>query len=329
MIRSRALAIVTIVFALLSCTRAEETQTRAQVRMNLNPSLSYGPFMVAQEEGYFAEEGIDVEFVRIDANSALMSMTKGELDVLSGPVRSGIFNLMLRDVPLQIVADKGHSEPGPCSHEAFAAPVAIADRIAARGGDVRGERFALLRGGITEHLVEELLARRHAKLSDVELVQLPPGDYVTSVNRRIDAIRYIQEPNLTNFVSKGLMKIVATAEEVSPGHQHGVVMYGRRLLNDRDLGVRFMRAYLRGVRRYNEGKTERNVAAISKHTKLPPDLIRSACWLRVANDGRVRPEAMQPLLDWALKRAYLEGPIGVSQWWNPAFVDEANRTLAQ
>ena len=318
-----------IVFAVLSCNRAEDSRTRDKVRMNLNPSMGYAPFMVAQEEGYFTQEGIDVEFVRIDANSALMSMTKGELDVLSGPVRSGIFNLMLRDVPLQVVADKGHSEPGPCTHEAFAAPVEIADRIAARGGDVRGERFALLRGGITEHLVEELLTRRHAKLSDVELVQLPPGDYVTSVNRRIDAIRYVQEPNLTNFVSKGFMKIVATAEEVSPGHQHGVVMYGKRLLtDDRDLGVRFMRAYLRGVRSYNEGKTERNIAAISKHTKLPADLIRSACWLPVANDGRVRPEAMQPLLDWALQRDYLEGPIGVTKWWNPTFVDEANRTLS-
>ena len=323
------------VLLLMCIACAEERKPAApkpaldKVRMNLNPSMAYAPFMVAREAGYFADEGIDIEFLRIDANSALMSMTRGDLDVLSGPVRSGIFNLMLRGVPLQVVADKGHSRPGPCTNEAFAAPAAIADRIAARGGDLRGEKFALLRGGITEHLLEELLAKRNAKLSEVELVQLPPGDYATSVSRRVDAIRYVQEPTLTSLVNQGLMKVIATSEEVAPGHQHGVVLYGKRMLGDRDLGVRFMRAYLRGVRRYNEGKNEQTIAAIGKHTQLPADLIRSSCWLSVSNDGRVRPEALQPLLDWAVQRDYLEQPISVSQWWNPTFVDEANRTLAR
>lgn len=319
---------ILLVLVFLSCRPESQPKTLDKVRTNLNPAMAYGPFMVAKDEGYFEEEGIDLEFVRIDASSALMAMTNGDLDVLSGPVRSGIFNLMLRGIPLQVVADKGHSQPGPCTHEAFTAPVAIADRIGARGGDLRGEKFALLRGGITEYLVDELLARRHVKRSEIELVQLPPGDFATSTSRRIDAIRYIQEPTLTNLVSKGYVKVIATSEEVAPGHQHGVVMYGKRLLReDRDLGVRFMRAYLRGVRRYNEGKTERNVAIISKYTNLPPDIIRRSCWLPVADDGRVRAEALQPLLDWAVKLDYLEGEIAVSQWWNPTFVDEANRTL--
>jgi ABC-type nitrate/sulfonate/bicarbonate transport system substrate-binding protein len=114
-----------------------------------------------------------------------------------------------------------------------------------------------------------------------------------------------------------------TAESVAPGHQNALLVYGKRLLHDDpDLGHRFMRAYLRGVRRFNEGKTGRNVAILSRYTKLPPDTIRRACWIAIANDGQIDPNAVQPFLDWALAEHYLDAPIAVTRWWNPAFVKQ-------
>ena len=332
MTRLKALALLLL---LAACHReqpappAAATKALAKVRLNLNPTLTYAPFMIAKEEKFFEQEGIDAELVRIDGNSALVAATTGELDVFSGPIRSGIFNVMLRNAPLRIVADKGQLRPADCVIEAFTAPGKIADRIQAAGGSVRGEKFSIIRGGFTEFMVDKLLAQQKLTRKDIAFIHLPPGDSAVSAKRQIEAIRYVQEPHLSNGLSRGMYRVIVSSESLSPGQQHGVMMYGKRLLyDDPDLGQRFMRAYLRGVRRYNEGKTKRNVEIITLHTKLPAEIIERSCWLPIANDGRVEMKSVNALLDWSMAQGYLDGAVPLDKWWDPRFVDAANQALA-
>jgi len=51
------------------------------------------------------------------------------------------------------------------------------------------------------------------------------------------------------------------------------------------------------------------------------------CWSTTPNDGRIDPRDVQPFLDWALEKKYLDGPI-TATWWNPAFIDDATRSLS-
>jgi NitT/TauT family transport system substrate-binding protein len=328
---TRKFAVAWLLCLALACSReapvAQKTaKALTKVRINLNPTVAYAPFMIAKDEGFFADEGIDVELVRVDANSALVAVTTGELDVMAGPIRSGMFNVMLRDPRVRVVADRGRLAPSDCIVEAFAAPLPIMKRIAAKGGDLRGETFALIRGGFTEFMVDRFLAMKKLTRKDVSFIQIPPGDSAASAKRPIEAIRYVQEPNLSNGLSKGMYQVLMPGEQVAPMQQHGFVVYGRRLLrDDPELGHRFMRAYLRGVRRYSEGKTKRNVAIISAHTQLPASLIEHSCWLPIANDGRVEMASTQALLDWSLAQGYLDAQVPLEKWWDPRFVDAANR----
>jgi NitT/TauT family transport system substrate-binding protein len=328
--RARTLAVILL---LAACQREQPAPTPAKVlakvRMNVNPTLTYAPFLIAKEEKFFEQEGIDAELVRVDANSALVAATTGQLDVVSGPIRSGIFNVMLRNAPLRIVADKGQLRPGDCVIEAFAASDAIVRRIEAAGGSVRGEKFALIRGGFTEFMIDRFLAQQKLTRKDISFVQIPQGDVAVNAAKKIDAIRYVPEPNLSNGLSNGTYRIIASAESVSPGQQHGVVLYGKHLLyDDPELGQRFMRAYLRGVRRYNEGKTKRNVEIITRLTKMPAEIIERSCWLPIANDGRIEMKSMNALLDWSLAQGYLDAPVPLEKWWDPRFIDAANQSLA-
>lgn len=308
---------------------SEEAAPRlTKVTLNINPTLTYAPLMIASDAGFFAQEGIDAELVSLDSNSAVAAAAAGKLDVLSAGIRSGVFNMMLKGVPLKIVADKGHSSPGACSPEAFIATVEAARRIEAAGGSLRGERVTLTRGGTVEFLIVRLLESRKLTTDDVVIVQMPQGSAASS-RGRMDALRYISEPNLSASLAEGWAAVVASPEEVAPGHQTAVIVYGKRLLeDDPGLGHRFMRAYLRGVRRYNEGKTAENVATISRHTKLPPEIIRSACWTTISSDGRIDPAAVQPFLEWALEQNYLDAAVTPEQWWDPTFVESAAPALA-
>jgi NitT/TauT family transport system substrate-binding protein len=320
--------VLALVLAALACSRRPEhvePATLARVTLNLNPAITYAPMMIAKEEGFFASEGIDPQFVSLDSNSALGALVAGRIDVLSTGVRAGVFNMILRGQPMKVVADKGHSAPSLCVSEAFVAPVAMEKRIAGKGGDLRGERIAVIRGGVAEYLVVRLLETRKLTPADVIEITMPQGTPFSS-RTELEAVRLVNEPNLSALLKAGAVKVVADAEEIAPGHQNTFIVYGKRLLrDDPELGRRFMRAYLRGVRQYNAGKTARNVAIISHLTKLPPDITRNSCWPAIAGDGRVDPKAVQPFLDWALERRYLDRPIGTAAWWNPAFVDEANQ----
>jgi NitT/TauT family transport system substrate-binding protein len=314
---------VLIALALLPLTcRQPETAAKEKVRLNISQTLSYAPIMIAADEGYFAQEGIDAELVALDSNSAVTAAVAGKLDVLSVGLRAGVFNMMLKGAPLQIVADRGHSEATRCNADAFIAPTALMKTIENAGGDLRGQPMATIRGGVMEYLTARLLAQHGLTSKDVVMLQMPQG---TSVSARDEfhAVRFTSEPALSSALTEGWAGVIATAESVAPGHQNALLVYGKRLLHDDpDLGHRFMRAYLRGVRRFNEGKTGRNVAILSRYTKLPPDTIRRACWIAIANDGQIDPNAVQPFLDWALAEHYLDAPIAVTRWWNPAFVKQ-------
>lgn len=335
----RALVTSLLFVALLGCAAKSEravseakrertvndAKRLARVTLNVNPSITYAPLMIAKEEGFFAAEGIDAQLVTLESNAALAALVAGKIDVLSSGVRSGLFNMILAGQPVQVVADKGHSA-ATCTSEAFVAPVAMAERIVERG--LRGERVAVVRGGVAEYLVTRLLETRNVTIDDVVAIPMPQGTPVSS-REAIEAVRFAGEPNLSLLLSEGATKIVATTEEVAPGHQSALLVYGERLLHDDpELGGRFMRAYLRGVRQFNAGKSERNVDIVSRFTRLPRETVRSACWIAIADHGRVDPAAVQPFLDWALAKQYLDGAITTAKWWNPSFVDQAARTLA-
>lgn len=333
---TRATFIAFFVLLVAACNReqpvapaAAATKPLTKVRMNVNPTLAYAPFLIAKAERFFEQEGIDADLVRLDSNSALVALTTGELDVMSGPIRSGLFNVMQRNAPVRIVADKGQLRPTDCVIEAFAAPGEIADRIQGAGGSVRGEKFALIRGGFTEFMIDKFLAQQKLMRKDIGFLQIPQGDSVANAAKQIEAIRYVQEPNLSNGVSKGMYRVIASAESVAPGQQHGVVMFGKRLLyDDPELGRRFMRAYLRGVRRYNEGKTKRNIEIITRQTKLPAEIIKRSCWLPIASDGRIEIKSTNALLEWSMAQGYLDARMPIDKWWDPRFVDAANQSLA-
>jgi NitT/TauT family transport system substrate-binding protein len=162
----------------------------------------------------------------------------------------------------------------------------------------------------------------------VEIAQVPQGQGGWATSNSFEAVRYVSEPTLSRTLRSHEVRMVAPVHEIQPGQQAGVILFGRRLLkDDPDLGHRFMRAYLRAVRQYNQGKTDRNVEIISRGTKLPPQVIREACWEPIRPDGHVAPEGLTAFLDWSLQHGYLEKPVEPALWWNPSYVDAANRAL--
>src|SRR5262249_11632953 len=84
-----------------------------KVKVGTGGSASDAPFYIAQDKGFFKDEGLDVDLIVLDSGAKVIApLGTGELDVGSGALSVGFWNAMLRGVKFRIVADRGHVEKG-------------------------------------------------------------------------------------------------------------------------------------------------------------------------------------------------------------------------
>jgi NitT/TauT family transport system substrate-binding protein len=321
---------------LLSACSAPDTSratpaSPVRVKVLVLPSLSSAPMFVAADGGYFAREGLEIEFVKVTRSTeALLALSGGRLDVWTGSVSFALLNVIGRDAGIRIVADGGFVAPAGCAYGALVARRSLVERREVTGpAGLRGRRVALNPNSSPGYVVESLLGRSGLSLADITVADVPEGAAVAEAlaSGAIDAA-FVWEPWVSRLVQAGTAVVLAPAGEVVPDYQHLVTAYGPSLLKDApDIGRRFLAAYLRGVAQYAEGKTAANVAIVAKHTGLDGALLRSACWPSVRGDGRVEVRSMIDFQAWGLRRKLLDVELQPDRLWDAAFVARDGRAL--
>ena len=104
--------------------------------------------------------------------------------------------------------------------------------------------------------------------------------------------------------------------------------FGPSLLEDNpDAGRRFMVAYMKGLRQFSEGKTERNLEIMVAATTLDVELLKEVCWPSFRSNGYAPFDGFTPFQDWAQNEGLLDGTITEDQYFDSSFVDYANKEL--
>jgi NitT/TauT family transport system substrate-binding protein len=285
------------------------------------------PILLAEAEGFFEEEGVDVEIVESPGGSTtqmLPALTAGKVDVVAGSPTIGFLSAMAQGARVRFVVDRGRWRTEPCSYGAV-----VARRDLVRSGAVRsvadlgGRRVALHSNVIDRYTYETALSQAGLALDSVIDVQVPVQSVLDALNRgAVDAASVI-EPWLTHAVAAG-HEIVLSAGDVTPNAQLGVLTFGPRLLDEEpELGRRFIRGYLRGVARYREGKTSRNLEVLERLTGMERDFLARICWPPMEADGRIEPEGIVAFQRWAVRSGLLDRVVPESGFWDPRFVEAA------
>ena len=331
--RSPALSLIlaALTAGAISPAAGADPPERIHLRVLHERYLSFAPIAIARAEGFFRAQGLDVEWVVLpgSSNETAPALIQGQLDVVVGILRIGTFNAIARGAPLRVVADKGHFEAGPCVPAAFVARRAFVEAGSPdRPERLRGARVAARPLGFPEYLLEILLGRMGLALTDLRMIRIPEVMVAEAIaNDSLDAGQ-LAEPDLTRVLKTGRAVVWKSVQEISPGAQLATVAFGPSLLErNREAGRRFMVAYLLGVRQYNRGKTDRNVAAISKETGLDPELVRDTCWQPIRADGQINVESVLDFQRWAVRRGALDAVVPPEKFWDPSFVEEAVKVL--
>lgn len=290
------------------------------------PTSSNGPLYIAEEEGFFAQQGIDVEFVRT-ANSAaaLPLLVSGDVAASTGPLKIGLLNAVIKGQNIRIVADKGSVTAGSCTVLAMMVRKDLFDKgIVTNIADLKGRKIAM---HDADYDLYRALALGNLTKDDVETVDM---DFPTTIsafqNGAIDA-GVLTEPYVTQARNSGSAVVLVPAQDYLPGWPMPLY-YGPAILDkDPELGRRFMVAFLQGVKQYNEGKTERNLAIIGNYTHLDRDLLNESCWWSIAADGSPSRQPVRDYADWMYANKMITRNLDDDQLFDMSYITYANGVL--
>jgi len=304
--------------------------SRTALKVLYGRYLTFAPLAIAAAEGYFRDQGLDVELVHLTgANEVTPALFRGEVDVGAGMLKPAEFNAIARGAALRLVADKGHYEVGTCVSAALVVrPGFLETRNYDSPWHLKRTRFSAAPLSYAEYVLDTFLAPKGLGLDDVKRVRLPEAAAAAALADGSLDVQHMAEPFLTRAVRSGRAVVWKPVVEIVPGAQLATIVYGPTLLGkNRDAGLRFLVAYLQGVRQYNRGKTARNVEIVSKETGLDADLVREACWESIRGDGRINVESVLEYQRWAVRRGLLDGVVPPEKFWDGSFLDAANKIL--
>jgi NitT/TauT family transport system substrate-binding protein len=322
-----------VVFAallLFACNREAATQRELQtVKVARSAYFTNAPIIIGDAEGYFAREGIRLQLVDLPTTSVqgLPALGSGEVDAVSAAVAVGFFNAVASGTDLRIVADRGHFEPRGCESFGVVGRRSLFGNRPVTAADLRGRRFALNAVGQTGYLAALYLKRYGIDFSDIKVVRLP----ATAERQALDAgtIDVVARSDPFFFhLMQGGHRLLAGGNSLAPGSHLAVLVYGPSLLRrDRDLGQRFMTAYLRSVRKYNEGATPRNVAIVSRGLGLDTADLKRICWGATRGDGVVNMKSLIDYQKWAVEIGQSSKILDSAQVADPTFAAKAVQLL--
>jgi NitT/TauT family transport system substrate-binding protein len=304
-----------------------------EVALNITMSnkLSYGPILIAEKEGYFAEFGIKLNNISFtQASEALALLVAGTTDIYAGTLNIGFLNVLSGSPDLRAVADRGHVQPGSkCTYQAILVRKDLYNSgEVTSAANLAGQTISVSTGGPAAFILGSYLSQAGLTFKDIKTTNLTPLTEIDAYANKTIAIGITAEPDLTRVLNAGTTTILAKAEDVVGLFESGFIAFGKTLRVDHpDVGARFMAAYLKGVRQYNEGKTDRNLQVLSEATGETIQMLQTACWPSINSDGLIDFAGVEPFQQWAIAQGQLEKPVTADQFFDPSFLLAAQKLL--
>jgi len=260
----------------------------------------------------------------------------GELDVGSGALSVGFWNALVRGIKFRIVADRGHAQPGYLYQTVFMRKDLVDSGQFKSLKDLKGLRMGFAAQGVTSlSLLNEAAKYAGIKFEDITPVYLSfPQQIAALQNKALDGTLLI-EPQATVAVNAGYGVRFMDTNEFYPYQQISVIFFSDKFATQRkDVAEKFMRAWLRGVRSYNDaikdGKivgADEIVATMAKSFNMNPVLVREMYSQAVDVTGAVNAAGVQKDLDFFLAQGWVTGQIKASDVIDMSFAQKASAEL--
>ena len=312
-------------------------ETRTKVVIAEDGAASGAGFYIAKEKGYFEDYNIEVEFAQFaNSDDMLPALAAGEVDIAGGVSTASFFNAIAQGIDVKIIADKGHNVKGK-SYFSFVIGNHMVDEIKDYS-DFKGKKIAVSsRNSIDGYIYEEMI--KHAGLTEEDVEYVHIGDFGAMLGAidsgTIDAALNI-EPLIAQGVDKGFHVRFGDTTDYAPESQIAMVLGSPQFMKEeQDISLRFMAAYLKGVRDYNDafikgvGKDE-VIEIMTKHTALKdPSLWEKVNVTGLDPDGKMFIEDIKKQYETYKANGAIRGEIDFDKAIDTSITEKAVETIGE
>lgn len=236
------------------------------LRMGLLPILDVLPFYVAQEAGYFEEEGVELELIPV--SSALerdQMLLVGEIDgMLNDLISTGIFNQDETRVVIVALARKAYDEAP--QFRILAAPrsnITIPS-------DLVGKEIAISENSVIHYIAQRMLEQAGISASEVTWRPEPniPVRYQLLMEGQLPVV-VLPDPLAQAAIEGGAILIEDDSALVDTGFSQSVLSFRREIVEEQPEKVEaFLRAWMRAAEDINADPEAYRELWI-EHTNVP------------------------------------------------------------
>ncbi len=279
------------------------------------PTLSYVPLYYGQEKGFFAQEGLDLQILVVRGIIGVSSLMSGEIDVTCH-AGSG-FSAALRGIPVKIISV---TRERPV-HEL------IVSAAIQNPADLKGKSIAVgsLDGTAAVMTRRILQAKGLDAQKDVTLLSMDTPARMQSLSSGRVAGAMMAPPAVYLAVDQGY-KLFGRGRDYMRYLQTGVVSTDTNIKQRREKTVRFLRAWNRGLKVYQES-SEIMIPYIQKRLGIQDTQLARRMYNDdapfVLNGGRLSADAMKEIVEVGREALRIKEPIGPEKIFDFSLAGEA------
>lgn len=285
--------------------------------MATQPWLGYGPWFIAEEQGFFKDKGVDVKLTMFD-NDADMSaaLAGGRVDFANAASHSAL-QWLEQGLPIKIVLLLDAS---------LQADAILVDSSVGSVADLKGKEVAYEEGGVSNLLLNYALATEDLSVDDVKSVPMGPSEAATALLSGRVPVAVTYEPYISEAKSSGAdFEVLFTASE-QPGLISDVLVVSDKIIEEDPEGVQaVIDAWAPSVSYYDD-ETKDAQAIIAEGVGSKPEELETAFDGVEFYDGAENKEmfvgeyqekTMPVVEEAAIEAKILEGPTK----WKDAIVN--------
>jgi ABC-type nitrate/sulfonate/bicarbonate transport system substrate-binding protein len=336
--RRALLGAATGLMATLALPRAARAQAPIPVRVGLTPVTSAAAVYIGVDRGYFADEGLDVSLIPFDSGPQMIPLLgTGQLEVGSGAVNAGLFNAVLRGIPLRMVAAQSVNTPGHGSVILSVRKDLLDSGTVRDYADLRGRRIGLSSfASANEQLLDVALGLGGLTVQDVDVTLIPLPEMTAALaNGSLDAAVQV-EPTATAAVELGVAVRWRTADQLYPNMMTSTWVYSPAFATQQpEAAQRFMLGLLRGTRDYlnavdRGADREAVIQTLIRHTPVKDrGLYERMILPGLAPDLAIDADALQNDILWYVQRGHITEPLRAADTVTAQFVEYALARLGR
>jgi NitT/TauT family transport system substrate-binding protein len=288
------------------------------LKISYNTWVGFFPLAIAQEKGFFAQQGAQVQLVYNETSSNISAFNTNQLD--------GVF-CALGDA-VTIGSQNAEDAVVAMTDESNGADMLVVQPGIQSIADLKGKHIGVKLSQFGELFVEQGLASQGLLAKDVSFVDTEASNVPKALQKQTIQAGHTWEP----FISEAKIKpeqILFTSKQ-TPGVISDVIMFRGKVLRDRPEQIRaFLRAWFQAVD-YWQANPQAGNALIAKFFKIDPKVISlEGIHLATLADNRAQfaPNSKHSIAqsaklynDFFLRINSVSAPVNIDKLLNSSFL---------